>query len=149
MSGSGLSEEHHTFYQRIRKKVREWAKENGDKYEFSDYVLLAPDLFHLLCKLSADGDVPASKKAKLLGAIGYFVAPIDAVPEGVVGPAGYVDDVALSAHVLNDIINEVGEEVVQRHWAGGEDVLTVVQNILEMADEILGAGLWKEIKNAL
>jgi uncharacterized membrane protein YkvA (DUF1232 family) len=137
------------FYQELRERVRTWVQENGEKHEYADYVLLAPDLFHVLCRLSVDGDVPPIKKAKVAGAIAYFVSPVDVVPEAVSGPAGYVDDVALSAHVLDDILNEVDEEVIQRHWAGDENILDVIQSTLEMADEMLGSGLWNQVKNAI
>ena len=41
---------------------------------------------------------------------------MDLVPEAIVGPIGYVDDIALAAYVLNSIVNNASPEVVQRHW---------------------------------
>ena len=57
-------------------------------------------------------------KQKVGAAIAYFISPVDLIPEGLVGPAGYIDDVALAAYVLNSILNSVGPEVLEDHWAG-------------------------------
>ena len=134
------------FYQQMRERLREWMKGKGRNHKHADYVMFAPDLLHLLCKLVADKEVPTSKKAKLGTVIAYFVSPVDLVPEGVVGPVGYVDDVALAAYTLNDIVNEVGPEIVQKHWAGDGNVLEIIQGILSAADEMLGSGMWKQVK---
>ncbi len=134
------------FYQRMRQSIRTWVDGKGRDHKYADYLLFAPDLLHVLCKLAMDGQVPLAKKAKLAGVIAYFISPADAVPEGIVGPAVYLDDVALAAYALNDIINEVGPEILQKHWAGSEDVLEVIQKILSIANEILGGGLWNQTK---
>jgi len=135
------------FYQNMRSKIKDWLKsKNGSKNKWAEYILLASDFFHLLCKLAIDKDVLVSDKAKLAGAIAYFVSPVDIIPEALVGPYGYVDDVALAAHVLNSIINNTDPEVVRKHWAGEGDVLEVIQSVLSVADQMVGAGLWKKLK---
>lgn len=138
------------FYQKLREKFRKWASsKEGKTNKWTEYLLFAPDLFHLLCKLSIDKNVPAKQKAKLAGAIAYFVCPIDLIPEAIVGPVGYIDDIALAAYVLDSIINKTGPSVVKKHWAGDQDVLEVIQHILEVADEMVGSGLWKKLKKVV
>lgn len=110
--------------------------------------MFAPDLFHLLCKLSIDKDVPAIEKAKVVAAIAYFVSPIDFIPEAITGPLGYADDIALAAYVLNNFVNNTDEERVRKHWVGDADVLNLIQQILSIADAMLGSGLWENIKRA-
>lgn len=135
------------FYQNLRAKIKNWLKtEDGKKNKWAEYIMFAPDLFHLLCKLTIDKDVLVSDKAKLAAAIAYYVSPIDIIPEALIGPIGYVDDIALAAFVLNNIINNTDPEVVKRHWAGEEDVLEVIQKILLVADQMVGSGLWKKIR---
>jgi uncharacterized membrane protein YkvA (DUF1232 family) len=109
-------------------------------------LLFAPDLFHLLCKLSLDPEVPVKEKAKLAGAIAYFVSPVDLVPEALVGPIGYADDIAVAAYVLNEIVNHTDQHAVQKHWAGDGEVLVVIQQIIQAADEMVGKGLWRKLK---
>ncbi len=138
------------FYRKLRKEIRSWLKSKmGKHYRYPEYLLMAPDLFHLLCKLSIDRKVPVKEKAKLAGAIAYFISPIDIIPEAITGPAGYADDIALAAYVLNSIIKSAGKTAVRKHWAGEKDVIDVIGRILEVADEMVGTGLWKILKRTV
>ncbi|MCH7773360.1 MAG: DUF1232 domain-containing protein [Bacteroidetes bacterium] len=135
------------FYQKIRKDVKHWLNDNLDKEnKWADYILAAPDFFHLLCKLTADSEIPSNKKLKLLAAIAYFISPIDLLPEAFLGPVGYLDDIAVAAYILNDLINEVDPQIVRKHWAGEKDVLDLIKTILVNADEMIGSKMWKRIK---
>jgi uncharacterized membrane protein YkvA (DUF1232 family) len=142
-----MSDKNRDFYQRLRERIREWLEsEDAKASQWSEYLLFAPDLFHLLWKLTADPDVESRDKVKLAAAIAYFISPIDLIPEAIVGPIGYVDDIALAAHVLHSMVNHTDPEVLRRHWAGETDVLEVIQRILAVADRMVGAGLWRKIK---
>ena len=118
----------------------------GASHKWVKYLMWAPDLFHLLVKLSLDEDVSARERAKVAAAMAYFVSSIDLVPEAIFGPAGYVDDIALVAYVLNSIVNNTGPETLRKHWAGDTDVLTVIQAILRVSDKMVGSGLWRKLK---
>ncbi|MBI9050127.1 MAG: DUF1232 domain-containing protein [Anaerolineaceae bacterium] len=147
MSEQDLQFDHQLdFYQQMRDNIRKWVEGKGVNYKFADYLLTAPDLFHLLCKLAIDKDVPVNEKAKLAGAIVYFISPIDLIPEAVSGPIGYIDDVVMAALVLNGVINKTNPEIVRRHWAGDKDILGLIQQILQVADEMVGTGLWEKIR---
>jgi uncharacterized membrane protein YkvA (DUF1232 family) len=133
------------FYQKLRERIRKWVEgKEGKTHKWAEYILFAPDLFHLLCKLMTDDDVSPGDKAKVAAAIAYFISPFELVPEAVVGPIGYIDDIALAAYVLDGIINKAGPEVLRRHWAGEDDVLDVVQLVLRQATSILGK-LWGKL----
>ena len=145
-----MNSEEQDFYKRIRKKVNDWLETNaGNNKQWSEYILLAPDLFHLLTKLSLDKEIPESKKVKLLAAIAYFISPIDLLPEALLGPIGFLDDIALSAYVLNDIINNVDPKIVTRNWAGDKDILVLVKTILANASNFLGSKILRKIKNRI
>jgi uncharacterized membrane protein YkvA (DUF1232 family) len=138
------------FYQNLRSKMKDWlSTKEGSSHKWADYLMFAPDLLHLLCKLTIDEDVPVKERAKLAAAIAYFISPIDLVPEAIVGVIGYTDDIVLAAYVLNSIINNTKLEIVERHWAGDEDVLHVIQKILRVADEMIGSGLFKRLKKTV
>ena len=137
------------FYQKLRIRLKEWAAGTGKDSTALKYVLLAPDFFHLLCKVLLDRRVPAREKAKVGGAIAYFMSPLDVVPEGLLGPAGYVDDVALAAYVLNSVLESAGSEVLREHWAGDGDVLEHVRSVIKAADKLLGSGAWSKIKRLI
>ncbi len=134
------------FYQAMRKRIRAWLEKKGKAFRYADVLLAGPDLLHLLSKLALDKRVPAVEKAKIASAIAYFVSPIDLVPEGVLGPAGLVDDIALAAFVLNGFVNAGYGEIAKEHWAGQEDLLVVIQRVLGVADAALGAGVFRRLK---
>ncbi len=136
------------FYQQMRNSIRIWLEGKGVNYKFASYLLAAPDLFHLLCKLAIDKEVPVVEKAKLAAAIVYFISPVDLLPEAITGPIGYADDVAMTAFVLNGLINKTNPEIVSRYWAGDKDILDLIQQIIQVADEMVGSGLWGKIRKS-
>lgn len=141
-----ISKSKRDFYQKLRAKLSRWMEGKTSKHKYGEYLLLAPDLFHLLCKLSVDKRIPVAEKAKLATALAYFVSPLDLLPEALLGPLGYADDVVLAAYVLNTIVNTTDPEIVRSQWAGDGDVLEVIQRILEVADDMVGSGLWKILR---
>ena len=138
------------FYGKLRLRIVNWLEtETGKKNKWAEYLLLVPDFFYLLLKLATDESVPSHEKAKLILAIAYFISPLDLLPEAFLGPLGYLDDLALSAYVLNGIINKVSPETVQKYWVGDGEVLLLIKGILAKADEMIGSGLWKKIKKVV
>ena len=77
------------------------------------------------------------------------MSPLDVVPEALIGPAGYVDDVALAAFVLNSVLESAGPEVLREHWAGDGDVLEQIRRVVKVADRLVGSGAWEKIKRLL
>jgi uncharacterized membrane protein YkvA (DUF1232 family) len=136
------------FYQTLRSRIAIWLESKGKGFKHAQILLLAPDLFHLLTRLMFDSRIPALEKAKLGGVLAYFISPIDLLPEALLGPAGYVDDVALAAYALSRLINGGHGEVAKELWAGDGDLLQVVAQILEVADDMVGSGLWERLKKS-
>jgi len=140
------------FYIKLRDKVSEWFEKKADqKPEYANYILLVPDFFYLLVRLTLDDRIPAIDKAKFAGAIAYFLSPIDFLPEALLGPLGYLDDLILACYVLNLYINqqeEANKQVVKELWPGDQDVFNTIQSVLQKADKWIGSGLLKKIKDA-
>lgn len=44
------------------------------------------------------------------------------------------------------MINETDPELVRKHWAGERDVLKLVQQIIESADDMIGSRVIDKIK---
>lgn len=140
-----MDEKQKDFYLKIRKKITVFLEKNDTPY--ANILLLAPDLFHLLVKLTLDERVPSKEKAKFIAVIAYFISPLDLLPEFLLGPIGYLDDIALTAYVLNNYINETDSQIVRELWAGDQDILSSIKNILSVADKAIGSGLWKKIQS--
>ncbi len=135
------------FYIRLREKIKKWLESGeGKDHRWADILMLAPDMFYLLWKLSLDPEVPAKTRALLAGVVAYFVLPIDLLPEAVLGPVGYLDDIAIASYVLNKAVNQTSPEIMKKYWVGEHDVLMVIKNTLGVADAMLGKGLWNKLK---
>jgi uncharacterized membrane protein YkvA (DUF1232 family) len=134
------------FYQQVRRKIHALVDAKGSSVKYAEFLLAGPDLLHLMCRLALDARVPAAGKALLATAIAYFVSPIDLIPEALVGPTGYLDDIALAAIVLNRLIGADGGSIAKEHWAGSGDVLDLVRRILSMADKMVGAQAWAKLR---
>lgn len=65
-------------------KIRRVCKAAGKKA-----IEQALVLYHCL----HDNDTPSWAKAVIIGALGYFIFPLDAIPD--VPPVGYVDDISI------------------------------------------------------
>ena len=77
------------FYIKLRDKITTWYENKIDaKPEYADYILLVPDFFYLLVKLTLDDRVPAIDKAKFAVTLAYIFSPIDFLPEAFFGPLG-------------------------------------------------------------
>jgi len=115
------------FYQKLRVRVHNWMESKSPRLDSAgQFVLFAPDLFHLLTRLLLDSRIDKKSRAYVGAGVLYFMAPIDLLPEILVGPGGYIDDVIVAVYVINTILNKFPREVVTEHWAGDEDLLKVL-----------------------
>jgi uncharacterized membrane protein YkvA (DUF1232 family) len=142
--------QHKDFYIKLRDKITTWYARKSEKTpEYADYVLMIPDFFYLLVKLTLDNRVPAIDKAKFAGVIAYVISPVDFVPEALFGPLGYLDDLVLACYVLNLYINQqekANQAIVGELWPGNQDVLATIQSVLQKADKWIGSGALDKLK---
>ncbi len=144
VDGRKIPKKHASFYRNFRDEVMLLIESKG-KGKIGEFILVGPDLFHLMCRLVTDPRVRIKDKAKLFGAIAYFTSPVDLIPAAVFGPIGFADDIALSAYVINSLLSNTSQEVLREHWAGQGDVLETIQNIIASADDIIGGGFMKRL----
>ncbi|MDP9068954.1 MAG: YkvA family protein [Actinomycetota bacterium] len=100
--------------------------------DLKEYLLLLPRLLKLVWRLARDPRVPARTKATLFLLGGYLWSPIEMIPDFIPG-IGQLDDIAVLAFVLDQMLNRLPEEIVREHWDGDEDILQVVKEILDIA----------------
>jgi uncharacterized membrane protein YkvA (DUF1232 family) len=77
--------------------------------------------------------------------VAYFINPLDLIPELLLGPPGLVDDVALAAYVLHDLLETSDPAIVREHWEGSADILDLIRRILATADTMVGGSIWRRI----
>ncbi|MFC1569895.1 YkvA family protein [bacterium] len=135
------------FYQRIRKRIHSWANtKQGKQFQWIEIILIAPDLFYLIIRLAADPEVPVSVKSKLTIATLYIMHPVDLIPELIIGYAGFLDDVVLSAYVLYGIFHDIPSSVIEKYWSGQSEVLIVIKRITLQADELIGSKIFRKLR---
>lgn len=142
-------EEKEKYYYRLRAKIKNNINKISESEKLPEYLLLAPDIFYLLIELMRDSEVAKSKKVKIGAVVAYFITPFDILPEALMGLIGYIDDVALSAYMLNDLFNNIDPELIKRHWAGDKNLLNVIQEILNDTDKFINKNVITRLKKII
>jgi uncharacterized membrane protein YkvA (DUF1232 family) len=138
------------FYDRIRNTIQRYVENKGKVLgKTAEFLLLVPDVFILLWRLTTDSRVNGKDKLLLGSAVAYYVMPFDLIPEAIVGPAGYLDDLVFGVYVLNKILGSVDAAIVREHWSGSEDVLDTIQRVLASAESLVGKDLLGKIKKMM
>ncbi len=140
-------EGHQRYYDRLRARIHNWTRKRVGS-PASTVLLAGPDLFVFLSRLVRDGRVPSGDKVKLAAVLAYFIAPLDILPEMLLGPFGYVDDVVLAAYILETFVNGQPQALVTDHWPGTERAMTVIQRVLRLGKTVLGGTLWQRLRRS-
>ena len=113
---------------KLWKKLKKVAQKAGRKAVY--YVLV-------LYYVSRDPAVPTGLKLKVLGALGYFILPLDFIPDVILG-LGFTDDLAALAWALFTMRKHITPEIEKkarerlREWFGpeeGEETDLTIPNI--------------------
>ncbi len=103
---------------RLWKKLKKVARKAGRKVVY--YVLV-------LYYVARDPAVPSSLKLKILGALGYFILPIDLIPDAILG-LGFTDDLAALVWAIFKMKKYITPEVKQKarqrmqEWFGSDEI---------------------------
>lgn len=147
LASSGLL----SYYDRLRNRVTDFAQRRAGKpgRGIVEVLLLAPDLFILLSRLILDNRVPAEARRLILGALVYFVTPIDLLPEALLGPAGLLEDVVLAAAVLSVALGPDLEAIADGYWNGSQRLRVVLRDVSDVAYNVLGHNLYVRLQRLL
>lgn len=135
------------FYDRIRENIRRFLEKKAHLDKSAEYLLLVPDMFMLLWRLVNDSRVTAKNKVLLGSGLAYYLFPLDLMPEGFLGPIGYLDDLVFGVYLLNRMLVDTDAAILREHWSGADDVLETIQNVLNAADNLVGKDMLGRIKN--
>lgn len=150
LTGPVSSERAQRFYDKVRANIRGYLEKKGSVAGKSgEYLLLVPDMFMLLWRLVNDSRVNAKNKVLLGSGLAYYIFPLDIMPEGFLGPIGYIDDLVFGVYLLNKLLTDTDPAILREHWSGSDDVLATIQNVLNAADNLVGSeilGKFKKMK---
>ena len=138
------------FYDRIRTAMHNYVQKKGSALSKpAEFLLLVPDVFILLWRLTADNRVEGKNKVLLGSAIAYYIFPFDIMPEALLGPIGYLDDLVFGVYVLHKVMKDTDPAILREHWSGSSDVLDSIQRVLNAADSLVGSEFLGRIKKML
>src|SRR5512140_2620773 len=134
------------FYDRLRDRIRTFLASKANLGPATEFLMFAPDVFVLLVRLAKDDRVTGKNKVLLGSGMAYFIFPLDIVPEAIVGPIGYLDDLVFSVYILNKILTETDEQVLHDNWSGSGNVLDMMRSVLQSADKLVARDALAKIK---
>jgi uncharacterized membrane protein YkvA (DUF1232 family) len=138
------------YYDRIRRSIASYLEKKGKAAgKAGEFLLLVPDVFILLWRLANDGRVAGKHKVLLVTGLVYFLSPFDLMPEALLGPMGYMDDLVFGVYILNRMVGDTDVSVIRDHWSGSGDVLETIQKVLNAADGLVGGDFLKKIKKMM
>ncbi len=140
-----------SFYDRLRRTIVEGTERHGGKLpgDALKMLLLVPDIFILMVRLTLDKSVPKGARAMIGGALAYFILPFDLLPEAILGPIGYMDDLVLAVAVLSQVFGGELEPYARKHWSGPEDLRVVLRDVTQASQALLGVSLYGRLKKLL
>ena len=105
-----------TYYSdnRFCKKVERVAKKVG-----ATVLLPVFTLYYML----QDDKVSLQHKAYIVGALGYFILPIDLIPDGILPVIGFTDDIAVMTLVLKLVKDSITPEIKARANARVSEII--------------------------
>jgi uncharacterized membrane protein YkvA (DUF1232 family) len=112
------------YFLRLRGEITEWARRN-QAAPIADQLFFLPDVFRLYVRLLCDDRVALRAKAELVAALAYLIWPFDVLPEGIIGPPGYLDDTFVLLKTLMSFVSQknVHPDVLGEHWSGSAEAL--------------------------
>lgn len=154
LASGGEELRHHDllrFYDRLRSRVLDTVERRAGKLPEDVIIalLLVPDIFILLVRLMLDKDVPRRARIMIGGALAYFISPIDLLPELILGPIGYLDDLVVGVAVVAQVFSGDLEPYARKHWTGRQDLHVVLHDISSAASSLLGPAVHARLMRLL
>lgn len=140
-----------SFYDHLRDRIVDFVDRRGGKIgePAAQALLLVPDIFILMARMALDREVPSSTRTLLASTLAYFILPVDLLPEVLVGPAGFLDDLVLGVMVLAQAFSNDLEPIAAKHWSGKGSIRTAIRDVLSTAHSLVGHDLYNRITRYL
>lgn len=98
----------------------------------------------MLWKLFKSDSVPTGKKTLIIGALGYFILPIDLIPDALLG-VGYADDAAALMACLKAVLENITTDIPveakkELHGLMGdfdENSLEAIDKVINVSNKIV------------
>ena len=88
----------------LQTKLKKYGKKIGVNTTY--YILL-------LYQMIVSNVVPLADKTIIIAALGYFISPLDIIPDIIIG-TGFIDDVSVMLIALRQVIKNITPEIKQQ-----------------------------------
>ncbi len=141
-------------YERYYEKLREKIKTKLQKLEKKlgkkgiEIILLAPDLFVLLYRLTKDKRIDVRRKIILSMVLAYWILPSDILPEMLLGSLGYLDDILITLYTLDSLFADTDINILLENWPGDPEVIKNIHRFsLKVKDllHLLGGNIEQKV----
>lgn len=95
---------------RLIDKIKRFGSKAGRKVVYAVLILYYASL---------DKSVPAKDRLMILAALGYFITPVDLLPDAL--PVGFTDDMAALTFVLKTVWSNISDDVFAKAKARMEE----------------------------
>jgi len=127
------------YHHLLKEQVSGYQGDIGEVFEIPNFFRMLTDLL--------SREVDAIDRKNICSALGYLVAPKDAIPEEIYADAGFVDDLFICAWALDLIRQKHGMSVMEDLWRGEKDKFeAILDSALEKSGNLIdGKNLRKTI----
>lgn len=139
------------FYDRLRAATLRWAGQQAGTlgHGVASTLLFAPDVFMLLCRLIRRPEVARHDRALLTLALAYFLLPVDLVPDWLLGPLGFADDLMLATAALRAALVRTPGQVIADEWSGSSGLIEVLSGVARLADWLTRYPVFRRVRRLI
>lgn len=116
-------------YSRLRRDIEK--RVPPDKQKFFEYGAAIPDIMAMAVRVLRDNRVLLKDKVIIGATMGYFLSPLDIIPEKV-PVIGAFDDLAFFVFGVNHMMNRLPLPIVVEHWSGDLGTLKSIKDNISM-----------------
>lgn len=131
-------------YTRLRRDV--YRRVPSDYRKYYDYMAALPDLSALAVRVISDPRVLAKDKWIIGLSMGYFLSPIDIMPEKI-PVLSSLDDLAFFGFGVNHLLNRIPLPIVVEHWSGELKTLKLLKDNIGKIMGVTGSAHVDKIYN--
>lgn len=110
----------------------------------SEAFRVTPNFVKLIWRCLRDRRVPMRAKVAAGVAVGYFVLPVDLVPD-FIPVVGQLDDLLMLFLGIHQLIKATPSDVIEELWDGDDDALELVTGFLAWMAELVPGPLQRAI----
>lgn len=115
--------------------------------QIAEATLALPQILDVTIQLANWKSLANREKKHCIALVAYLVSPVDIIPEGTFGAAGFADDVIFASVVYNAVITGTSEKFVSAFWKGDKKIFESLCALSASAKETLPE-LHKEVTKA-